>query len=110
MARAQERAPHVVQDAIASDSTPVTIRRAHQFYGAAVTNSPRSGSPRSASWLLRLALTLFGLGLLAIVGIFVTAIVSDAEPGLWLYLIAMLAPAGFLLAVIFALWSGRRAR
>lgn len=75
-----------------------------------MTKSPRSGSPRSGDWLLRSALTLFGLGLLAIIGIFVTAIVSDDEPGLWLYLTAMLAPVGFLLALIFALWSGRRSR
>jgi hypothetical protein len=100
----------MVQDASAFESTPVPIRRAHQFYGAAVTDSPRSGSPRSGNWLLKLALTLFTAGLLAIIAIFVSALVSDDEPALWLYLAAMLAPAGFLLAVAFALWSGRRAR
>ncbi|WP_067862050.1 hypothetical protein [Nocardia shimofusensis] len=80
-----------------------------------MTNSPRpgssrSGSARSAEWLLKLALTLFTAGLLAIIAIFVSSLVSDGEPALWLYLAAMLAPAGFLLAVIYALWSGRRAR
>ncbi len=100
----------MVQDAITPESTPVTIRRAHQFYGAAVTNSPRSGSPRSGNWLLKLALTLFTAGLLAIIAIFVFSIVSDSDPALWLYLTAMLAPVGFLLALAFALWSGRRSR
>lgn len=75
-----------------------------------MTNSSRPGSPRSGNWLLKLALTLFTAGLLAIIVIFVGSIVSDGEPGLWLYLTAMLAPAGLLLAVIFALWSGRRSR
>ncbi|MBF6355996.1 hypothetical protein IU449_15825 [Nocardia higoensis] len=60
--------------------------------------------------MLKLALALFAAGLLAIVAIFVSPVVSDGEPALWLYLAAMLAPAGFLLAVIFALWSGRRSR
>lgn len=89
-----------------SESTPVAIPRAHQFYGAPVTNSPRRRSDR----LLQLAVALFGIGILAVIGIFVWSIVSDSEPGLWLYLLAMLAPAGFLLALVFALWSGRRAR
>jgi len=75
-----------------------------------VTNSPRSGSPRSGNWLLKLALSLFTAGLVAIVAIFVFSAVSDDEPALWLYLCAMLAPVGFLLALVFALWSGRRAR
>ncbi|KAF0848058.1 hypothetical protein FNL39_102205 [Nocardia caishijiensis] len=57
-----------------------------------------------------MAVALVGIGILAVVAIFVTPIVSDAEPGLWLYLLAMLAPVGFLLAIVFALWSGRRAR
>ncbi|WP_040794396.1 hypothetical protein [Nocardia higoensis] len=75
-----------------------------------MTNSPRSGSPRSGNWLLKLALTLFTAGLLAIIAIFVFSIVSDSDPALWLYLTAMLAPVGFLLALAFALWSGRRSR
>ncbi|WP_336087191.1 hypothetical protein [Nocardia sp. SSK8] len=71
-----------------------------------MTNSPRRRSDR----LLQLAVALFGIGILAVIGIFVLSIVSDSEPGLWLYLLAMLAPVGFLLALVFALWSGRRAR
>ncbi|BAD55483.1 hypothetical protein NFA_6380 [Nocardia farcinica IFM 10152] len=94
-----------MQDAIGVESTPVAIRRAHQFYGAAVTNSRQS-----ATWLLKLALTLFTVGLVAIIAIFLTPILTDGEPGLWLYLTAMLTPLGFLCAIVFALWSGRRAR
>ncbi|MFQ6324802.1 MULTISPECIES: hypothetical protein [unclassified Nocardia] len=72
---------------------------------------PPSGSGRrSSDRLLYLALGLFAIGLLAIVAIFLTPILSDAEPGLWLYLIAMLAPLGFLVGVGYALWSGRRSR
>ncbi|MFE3542541.1 hypothetical protein ACFXK0_06165 [Nocardia sp. NPDC059177] len=71
-----------------------------------MTNSPRRRSDR----LLHLAVALFGIGILAVVGIFLTPIVSDSEPGLWLYLLAMLVPVGFLLGLGFALWSGRRAR
>jgi hypothetical protein len=95
------------------ESTPVAISRAHQFYGSSVTNSPDPASPaprRSGDRLLHVALVLFGIGILAVIGIFVTPIVSDSDPGLWLYGLAMLAPVGFLLALVFALWSGRRAR
>ena len=63
------------------------------------------------NWLLRLALGLFALGLLAIVAIFLTPIVTDDKPGLWLYLGAIvLTPLGFVLALIFALLSGRRVK
>ncbi|MFC8383784.1 hypothetical protein [Nocardia sp. NPDC057272] len=78
-----------------------------------MTNSPDPASPgprRSGDRLLHVALVLFGIGILAVVAIFVTPIVSDSDPGLWLYGLAMLAPVGFLLALVFALWSGRRAR
>ncbi|MFD0361574.1 hypothetical protein ACFQZZ_08965 [Nocardia sp. GCM10030253] len=72
---------------------------------------PPSGSPRrSSDRLLHLALGLFAIGLLAIVAIFLTPILSDSSPGLWLYLIAMLAPLGFLVGFGYALWSGRRSR
>ncbi|MFI9506093.1 hypothetical protein [Nocardia sp. NPDC052566] len=72
---------------------------------------PSGGSPRrSADWLLRLALGLFAVGLLAIIAIFLTPVLSETKPGLWLYGIAMLTPIGFLLAIVYALWSGRRSR
>lgn len=75
------------------------------------TPTPSGGpSRRRGDWLLRLALCLFALGLLAIVVIFATPILTDGEPGLWLYFGALLAPLGFLLALVFALRSGRRSR
>ncbi|WP_460722584.1 hypothetical protein [Nocardia heshunensis] len=68
-------------------------------------------SPRgSAGWLLYIALGLFTIGLLAVVAIFGVAGLTDSKPGLWLYLLAMCAPLGFLLAIVFALLSGRRSR
>ena len=94
------------------ESTPVTITEAHQFYGAVMPDSSSDRSPRrTADRLLPFALGLFAIGLLAIIAIFLTPALSDAKPGLWLYLVAMVAtPAGLLLAIGFALWSGRRAR
>ncbi|MEU1545955.1 hypothetical protein [Nocardia sp. NPDC005745] len=75
------------------------------------TPTPPGGAPRRrGDWLLRLALALFALGLLAIVVIFAIPLLTDGEPGLWLYFGAMLAPLGFVLAVVFALRSGRRSR
>ncbi|MFI9410463.1 hypothetical protein [Nocardia gamkensis] len=75
------------------------------------TPPPPGGAPRRrGDWLLRLALALFALGLLAIVVIFAIPLLTEGEPGLWLYFGAMLAPLGFVLAVVFALRSGRRSR
>ncbi|MFC6009833.1 hypothetical protein [Nocardia lasii] len=78
-----------------------------------MTNSPEPATPgsrKSGERLLHVALVLFGIGLVGVIAIFVTPIVSDGKPGLWLYGLAMLAPVGFLLALIFALRSGRRTR
>lgn len=72
-------------------------------------STPPPGRP-SGNWLLQVALGLFTIGLLAVVAIFLTPILTDGKPGLWLYLGAMLAPVGFILALIFALRSGRRSR
>ncbi|WP_245713593.1 hypothetical protein [Nocardia vaccinii] len=101
-----------MQDAIVVESTPVTIPEAHQFYGAAMPDSSSDRPPRrAANRLLPVAVGLFVIGLVAIIAIFLTPVVSDAHPGLWLYLVAMAAtPGGLLLAILFALWSGRRAR
>lgn len=112
-----------MQDACRRESTPVRSRPARQFYRREVTNpsdlppsrgsQPSHGSESSrgsATWLLRLALILFGVGLVAIVMIFLTPILTDDKPGLVLYLVAMLTPVGFVLALTFALLSGRRAK
>ncbi|OZC88300.1 hypothetical protein CH304_04965 [Rhodococcus sp. 15-649-1-2] len=67
--------------------------------------------PRGSSALLRVALVLFVAGLVAIAAIFLVPAVDGNEPPLWLYLTAMIAaPLGFVLALVFALFSGRRAR
>ena len=71
---------------------------------------PEDSAAKPGNALLRVALALFAIGLVAIVAIFVVPAVSDAEAGLALYLTALAAPLGFLLALIFALRSGRRAR
>ncbi len=75
-------------------------------------DSPAPRTPRrSGEVLLRVAVGLFAVGVLAIIAIFLTPLVTDGDPPLWLYLVAMAAtPAGLLLAIVFALWSGRRAR
>jgi hypothetical protein len=64
--------------------------------------------PRNA--LLHVALALFTIGLIGIALIFIVPVVSDREPGLALYLMALAAPVGFLFALVFTLRSGRRAR
>lgn len=65
---------------------------------------------RSAGWLLYIAMGLFAIGLLAVFAIFGVGLLTDSKPGVWLYLLAMCAPLGFLLSIGYALWSGRRAR
>ncbi len=68
-------------------------------------------SRRNSTVLLRIALAIFTAGLLAIAAIFLVPAVADNEPPLWLYLTAMIAaPLGFVLAILSALMSGRRAR
>ncbi len=75
-------------------------------------DSPAPRAPRrSGAVLLRMAVGLFAVGVLAIIAIFLTPLVSEGGPPLWLYLVAMAAtPLGLLLAIVFALWSGRQAR
>jgi len=47
---------------------------------------------------------------LAVAAIFLTPVVTDGTPGLVLYLLTLAWPLGFVLAIAFALRSGRRAR
>ncbi|GAA4489346.1 hypothetical protein GCM10023094_50760 [Rhodococcus olei] len=74
-------------------------------------SEPASGTPSPAGGtaLLRVALALFFVGLLAIVAIFVVH-ATDHTPGLALYLVAMACPIGFLLGIVSALRAGRRVR
>ncbi|KAA0021221.1 hypothetical protein [Antrihabitans cavernicola] len=71
---------------------------------------PENSTREPGKKLLYVATALFAVGLLAIVAIFVIAAVSDTEPGIVFYLIALAAPIGFLLAIFSALRSGRRVR
>jgi hypothetical protein len=67
-------------------------------------------SDKPSNALLYIAVALFIVGLLAIASIFVIPAISDREPGLPLYLVALAAPLGFLVSLVFTLRSGRRAR
>ncbi|GAB3870042.1 hypothetical protein GCM10029964_003680 [Kibdelosporangium lantanae] len=61
--------------------------------------------PRSK--LLPTAITLFGVGLLAIVAIFVLYATGERNPSVWLYVAAMLLPLGLALG-IFSVVRGSR--
>ena len=65
---------------------------------------------RKTPALLTIAIGLFGIGLLAVVAIFATPVLTDHTPGLALYLLAMAAPLGLAVGVAHALRSGRRSR
>ncbi|MFZ2177230.1 MAG: hypothetical protein WAW17_24995 [Rhodococcus sp. (in: high G+C Gram-positive bacteria)] len=71
-------------------------------------NTPRT--PRGKDGLVRTALALFAVGVVAITAIFLTPLLTDSDPGLVLYVIALACPLGFLLGIIAALRQGRRAR
>ncbi|MGV9413015.1 hypothetical protein ACWDOP_24155 [Nocardia sp. NPDC003693] len=73
-------------------------------------SSSQQAPRRSGSWPLTIIIGLFAVGLLAIIAIFGIGLLTDTEPWLWLYLVAMLSPLAFLLGIGYALWSGRRAR
>ncbi|UYP19694.1 hypothetical protein OED52_03785 [Rhodococcus sp. Z13] len=60
--------------------------------------------------LLKAAIVCFFVGVLAVAAIFLTPVVTDGTPGLVLYLLTLAWPLGFVLAIAFALRSGRRAR
>ncbi|GGK58637.1 hypothetical protein GCM10011591_33540 [Nocardia camponoti] len=60
--------------------------------------------------LLRIAMGLFGIGIISVIAIFAVTLITGNAPGVWLYLLAMLTPVGLLLGIFFALWSGRQAR
>ena len=56
-----------------------------------------------------LAGVVFGVGLLALITLFVMPVVDDGGTApTWVYLLAMCTPIGFLLGIVYALRSGRR--
>lgn len=60
--------------------------------------------------LLRVALGLFVIGLIALVVLFLMTPLTGESAPLFVYLLTMCAPLGFLFGLIFALRSGRRQR
>lgn len=70
--------------------------------------SPSPTAPRNG--LLKAAIVCFAVGVVAVIAIFMTPIVTDGTPGLVLYLLTLAWPLGFVLAIAFALRSGRRAK
>ncbi|SIS16777.1 hypothetical protein [Williamsia sterculiae] len=60
-------------------------------------------------WLLRTAVALFAVGVLAIAALFVTPAVDHGTTlPTFVYLLTMCAPLGFVAGLVFALRSGRR--
>ncbi|NLU82425.1 hypothetical protein [Rhodococcus sp. HNM0569] len=74
--------------------------------------TPNPGRPRTAQpkGLFYTALAFFFVGVAAIVAMFVVSAATDGPPGLALYLVALACPVGFVLAIVYALRSGRRSR
>jgi hypothetical protein len=72
-------------------------------HGVALSLSVVPGSK-----LLPIAITLFGVGLLAIVAIFVLYATGERNPTVWLYIAAMLLPLGLALGIFSAVRRGRR--
>jgi peptidoglycan/LPS O-acetylase OafA/YrhL len=62
------------------------------------------------SLLLRAAVGLFVIGLIALLVLFLMTPITGESAPLFVYLLTMCAPLGFLLGLIFALRSGRRQR
>ncbi|MGC4962664.1 hypothetical protein ACPXCG_03175 [Gordonia sp. DT218] len=66
---------------------------------------------QSSPRLLQLAGVVFAIGLAAIVALFVTPMVTDGGTApTFVYVLTMCAPVGFVIGLVFALRSGRRAR
>ncbi|QIX49293.1 hypothetical protein HFP48_06825 [Rhodococcus sp. DMU1] len=78
-----------------------------KHYGGRVGTSSSSAP---GNGLLKAALACFLVGIVAVVAIFLTPAVTDGRPGLVLYLLTLAWPLGFVLALTFALRSGRRSR
>jgi hypothetical protein len=60
--------------------------------------------------LLRVAVGLFAVGLIALIALFLAEPITGETAPLFVYLLIMCAPLGFLCGLIFALRSGRRAK
>ncbi|UAK37894.1 hypothetical protein K8O93_23080 [Gordonia bronchialis] len=71
----------------------------------------RTGTARRSVSLVAVAGVVFAIGILAVIALFVTPLVShgDTAPTA-VYLLTMCAPLGFVLGLVAALRSGRRVR
>ncbi|QCQ89889.1 hypothetical protein [Rhodococcus sp. SGAir0479] len=79
-----------------------------------MTNEPHphgtGASPHTGKGLFYAAVVSFLVGIAAIVVIFFVHSLSEGDPGLVLYLLTLACPLGFVLAIAYALRSGRRSR
>ncbi|WP_137723396.1 hypothetical protein [Prescottella subtropica] len=76
-----------------------------------MTNEPqRNQSDHSGKGLFYAALACFFVGIAAIVAVFFVHSLSEGDPGLALYFLTLACPIGFVLAIAYALRSGRRNR
>ncbi|AVP67479.1 MULTISPECIES: hypothetical protein [Prescottella] len=75
------------------------------------SNRNDAGAPtESGKGLFYAAVVSFLIGIAAIVAIFFVHSLSEGDPGLVLYFLTLACPLGFVLAVAYALRSGRRSR
>ncbi|MFD6857177.1 hypothetical protein ACFWB0_04220 [Rhodococcus sp. NPDC060086] len=73
-------------------------------------NSSSDSVRASGKGLFNAAIVCFAVGIVAVVAIFLTPILTDGKPGLVLFLLTLAWPLGFALAIAFALQSGRRSK
>ncbi|MDH6280820.1 cation transport ATPase [Rhodococcus sp. LBL1] len=83
-------------------------------YRCLVTNESNrndAGAPtQPGKGLFYAAVVSFLIGIVAIVAIFFVHSLSEGDPGLALYILTLACPLGFVLAIAYALRSGRRSR
>ena len=66
---------------------------------------------QKSSRLLAAAVVLFAIGMVASIALIIPAVRDSSQAVVvTLYLLALCAPLGFVLGLVFALWSGRRSR
>ncbi|PTR28725.1 hypothetical protein C8K36_10386 [Rhodococcus sp. OK519] len=79
-----------------------------------MTNEPNrndaAASTEHGKGLFYAAVASFLIGIAAIVAIFFVHSLSEGDPGLVLYFLTLACPLGFVLAIAYALRSGRRTR
>lgn len=92
-------------------STPATAGSTHYplELGRSARVHYRGGmNPSPGTRLLQVAVALFAVGLLALLALFATPVLTDHTAPTAVYLLTACAPLGFLLGIVYALRSGRR--